>query len=261
MKSASEKNNYSLSIPSDQNSLDIFKGEWSSEFPPKFNVSAGGPAGLFEDPRFYWAQEHGLNFEGKRILELGPLEAAHTWLMEELGALKIVAIEAHERSYLKCLITKELTGMKSSQFLFGDFEKYLENCKSHYDICVASGVLYHSTQPLRLLHNISKVTDSIFIWTHYFDETVIDLRTDIRHRYLDPVRLREGSYECEGYPFLYGESARNKAFCGGTLDHGIWMKREDIIQFLEQNGFTQFEYGFDHPQHCYGPAVVILARR
>tara|TARA_B100001123_G_scaffold424443_1_gene535956 strand:+ start:7068 stop:7853 length:786 start_codon:yes stop_codon:yes gene_type:complete len=261
MKSVSENKNYSLSSPSDQNSVDIFKGEWSSEFPSKFNVIAGGPAGLFEDPRFYWAQDNGLSFERKRILELGPLEGAHTWLMEELGASEILAIEAHERSYLKCLITKELTGMKTSRFLFGDFEKYLENCESHFDICVASGVLYHSTQPLRLLYNISQITDTIFIWTHYFDEGVLDTQPSIKDRYLDPVQLREGSFECGGYPFLYEESAENDAFCGGTLDHSVWMKKDDITQFLEENGFTQFDYGFDHPEHANGPAIVILARR
>ena len=47
---------------------------------------------------------------GKTVLELGPLEGAHTYQLHQRGA-NIVAVEASKQAYLKCLITKEIVGL------------------------------------------------------------------------------------------------------------------------------------------------------
>ena len=64
--------------------------------------------------------------DGFRILELGPLEGAHTYQLEKLGAAEIVAIEANKEAFLKCLIIKELAQLERARFLLGDFVTYLE---------------------------------------------------------------------------------------------------------------------------------------
>ena len=65
---------------------------------------------------------------GFGILELGPLEGAHTYRLEQLGAERILAIEANVEAYLKCLIVKEILGLIKSKLLTWRFctisEKY-----------------------------------------------------------------------------------------------------------------------------------------
>jgi hypothetical protein len=53
------------------------------------------------------------------LLELGPLEGAHTYQLEKLGAKSILAIEANVEAFLKCLITKEITGLQVAKFMLG----------------------------------------------------------------------------------------------------------------------------------------------
>ncbi|MBC8104440.1 MAG: class I SAM-dependent methyltransferase, partial [Cytophagales bacterium] len=135
---------YAKGVPGDQTALDIFKEEWSSRFPEeRADIRSGGESPLFDDPRVAWAIEQIGGISGKTVLELGPLEGGHTYQFDRAGAASIVAVEANTRGYLKCLIAKEVLGMPSAHFLCGDFVEYLRVNQMHYDLCFASGVLYH----------------------------------------------------------------------------------------------------------------------
>jgi hypothetical protein len=78
-----------------------------------------------------------------------------------LEAAQIDAIEANQRAYLRCLITKEILGLTRSKFWLGDFIKALENWDQRYDLIVASGVLYHLKNPLHLVELTAKRTDAV----------------------------------------------------------------------------------------------------
>ena len=110
---------YSRQAPSPAAPFDIFKDDWSSEV-PGFKT---GASPLFDDSRIKWLESQLGSFEGKRVLELGPLEGGHTFMMERAGAT-VTAIEANQRAFLKCLIVKDAFHLKS-EFLFGDFRPYL----------------------------------------------------------------------------------------------------------------------------------------
>lgn len=168
--------NYVASMPSPQNALDIFKGEWASKLPEPLSGLSAGPLPLFEDPRIEWINTQLDNIEGMTVLELGPLEAGHTYMLERFGATKIVAIEANTRAYLKCLLIKELLELKRVSFLCGDFIDYLRANQKRFDICVASGVLYHMLNPVELIALAAKVSDRLFLWTHYYDQKIIAAR-------------------------------------------------------------------------------------
>lgn len=77
---------YIKSAPSSQNALDIFKGEWASMFPANASLVAG-TIPLFEDNRIAWAIEQLRGVQSKHIVELGPLEAGHTYMLEKHGCL------------------------------------------------------------------------------------------------------------------------------------------------------------------------------
>ena len=174
---------YVRAAPSEANAVDIFKGEWWSALPGRL---AGIPAGnlpLFDDKRVHWAIEALGGVAGKSVLELGPMEAGHTWMLEQAGAASVVSIEANSRCFMKCLIVKEVVGLTRSRFLHGDFEEYLRATSERFDAVVASGVLYHMRNPVELLRNIARVTDRVFIWSHYYSAEPLQAIPHMRHRW------------------------------------------------------------------------------
>ena len=176
--------------------------------------SKPGTAALFSDGRIRWAENVFGGFADKNILELGPLEGAHSYMMQNAGAKTITAIEANSRAFLKCLCIKELFDLNRVSFKLGDFVSFLEQNKNKYDIAIASGVLYHMVDPVKVLDLISRAADRIFIWTHYFDESVISKNKDIAHKF---GKLETASYQ--GLEYRYSSQAYKKAldwsgFCG-----------------------------------------------
>ena len=159
---------YVTSMPSQQNAIDTLPG-WNQAFPPEMGLSAG-EAHLYADPRIIWAIEQTGTLEGKRVLEIGPLEAGHSYCLEQHNPSVLHCVEANKLSYLRCLVVKEIFKLKIAQFFLGDCQLWLENNKERYDFVVASGVLYHMQEPLRFLKAIAMRTDSLFLWTHYADD-------------------------------------------------------------------------------------------
>ena len=144
-------------------------GGWNTALPPRAGVTKS-PHVLYNDPRVKWCMKQFGNLEGRRILELGPLEAGHTHMLHQHRPELIHAIEANKRSFLRCLIAKNLLQLDRALFLLGDFQKWMEAPPIHYDLIVASGVLYHMRNPARLIELMSQCSDALYIWTHYFSD-------------------------------------------------------------------------------------------
>jgi hypothetical protein len=254
--------------PSNQTIVDIFKGEWFSSFPDRYNVKAGAinHFDFFTDPRVQWANQvmNGA-IKDARVLELGPYEAYNTWQLEQLGAKEVIAVENNKISYLKCLVVKEITGL-NTRFLHGDFIPYLEHCAKSdesFDMVWASGVLYHQTEPLKLLELVSKVTSKVFIHTHYYDEKIITTNPDL-NVYFYPKKnvVKESSgFEAVLHYKSYKGFNKGALFSGGAHDYCYWLKKEDIFVFLKQLGFTKITIEVDSPGHINGPGICFLAEK
>ena len=91
--------------PSSQTAVDLFRDRWASDLGDLLGVTGSGTAKLFTQDRRpeQLARAFGKagRIEGMSVLELGPLEAAHTWCLERLGASSIVAVEFEWRSILE----------------------------------------------------------------------------------------------------------------------------------------------------------------
>ena len=122
-------------------------------------IDSGGYAKLFDNARAAWVLDKLGGVAGAEILELGPLEAGHTYMLDRAGAKSVVAVEGLKSAYLKCLVAKEVLGIKSAQFLLGNFVPWLEREARTFDLIWASGVLYHSNEPLKLLQLIAAHTE------------------------------------------------------------------------------------------------------
>ncbi len=253
---------YFMSAPHPQNTLDIFKGEWASEIPGIHGDLKSGSIQLFNDPRIEWYMEQLGGIQGKTVLELGPLEAGHTYMLERQGAESILSIEANSRSYLKCLIVKDLLGLKNTKFLLGNFTEYLRDTDQKFDIVLASGVLYHMTNPIELLALIASVTDRLCLWTHYYDHDIISESPGLSRLY-----SKGGPAEYKGFhhTIYYREYDKKSlgagGFCGGGNHFSYWLSRDDIINGLKHFGLNEINIGVDDPGVQEGPGISLIAMR
>jgi len=251
--------------PSDQNALDLFAGEWSSQPPPERAELKAGATPLFDDPRITWAH-HRLNeigvaggFTNRDVLELGPLEGGHTFLIDRLGAKSVTAIEANPRAYLKCLVAKETFGMPRARFLLGDCLAHLRATERRHDIGVACGILYHLTNPVELLELLARRCDAIFLWTVFYDPEFVAKNPVPGAKFTDALAMEHAGFKHTVHRFNYGPSLDWKGFCGGGDVFSYWMEKAGILAALERFGFGDFRTE-QHP-NVHGSALMLVARK
>jgi hypothetical protein len=251
---------YVVGMPSAQNAIDALPG-WNQALPPGANVVAGSGA-FYHDPRILWAIEQFGSIEGRRILELGPLEASHTWLLEQHRPSEIDAVEANKLSYMRCLVVKEILDLKKARFYLGDFSRWLESSDRRYDFVVASGVLYHMDDPIQLLELIAARTDAFYLWTHYVSDAAMPIGDPRRGALVGAVEKREShGVQVRLYKRSYYGAWKSKSFCGGIHDLHRWIERDDIVALIKSLGFDDLRVAHDEPDHQNGPSFSIYASR
>ncbi len=254
---------YARGVPSPQNVIDIFAGEWTSLFPAEAgNVQAGKDA-LFDDPRIHWAfklfKDWGVDPVGATALDLGPLECGHSYMLLKAGARTVTAVEANRSAFLKCLITKELLGLTQLRLLHGDAVAYLENDDTLCDIVIASGLLYHLTNPVRLIERAAARGRAIFIWTMVYDEAFNLAHPDAAVATGPVYRVEQGGFEHNLHQHGYTNGTDWSRFWGGSEPTAAWMEREDLIGALRHFGFNRMEVVDE--DNLNGRAVRIAAMR
>lgn len=247
---------YVSTEPTPQAAIDIFRDEWSSHFPPPLSELQAGDIELFDDPRVRWALSQFGEVKGKSILELGPLEGGHSYMLERAEFGCVLGIEANTRAYLKCLISKELLGLSRTHFVCGDFTKYLQASPPHFDAVFACGVLYHMTNPAELIELISRAADQVFIWTHYHDSSSRHAR-----RFSEPKITEQSGFSHIVYRQYYGSGLGWRGSCGGPRRYSHWMRRDDILACLSFFGFSDIRTSFENPDHENGPAFALVAKK
>jgi hypothetical protein len=109
-------------------------------------------------------------------------------MLEKLHASRIVAIEANTRAFLKCLIIKELLGLQQMRFLCGNFVEYLRQDEENFQICLASGVLYHMQNPAELIALLARrCSEHLFMWTHYYEPTIISANPLVSPKFIGSI--------------------------------------------------------------------------
>ena len=249
--------------PSDQNALDLFAGEWSSQPPPSRTDLKAGATPLFDDPRIAWAHHRLMELgveggvTGRDVLELGPLEGGHAYLLDRLGAKSVTSIEANARAYLKCLVAKETFGMPRTHFLLGDCLAHLRTVDRRYDVGVACGILYHLTNPVELLELLARRCDSLFLWTVFYDPDFVAKNPVPGANFSEVLQMETAGFKHTVHRFNYGPSLDSKRFCGGGDVYSYWMEKPAILGALQSFGFTEFRTEV-HP-NVHGSALMLAA--
>lgn len=252
---------YCKLVPSDQTAIDIFDGLWKSRFPQHLAIQAG-EAPNFEDPRVAWVAERIGGFQAVRVVELGPFEGYHSWQLSELGASLVVAVEGSQVNFLKCLIAKEILGIRA-RFLHGDVIEFLNNSQDQFDLCWACGILYHQIAPLLLLKCIAKVSNRVFLWTHFFDQRIAESAAGYPH--FDASQNTEK--ELDGYRCIhYYRSYRHVRdvpgyFSGGSEPFAYWLSKKDILGYLSVLNFSKVVIRGINWEHKAGPTISLLAQK
>lgn len=250
---------YEPGMPSHQKAIDLLEG-WSGSFPPGMKLDAGKLA-FHNDQRIAWAIKQMGSLADKTVLEIGPLEGMHTYMLAKEKPKRIDAVEANRLSYLRCLVTKEILGIPRARFLLGDAMEWLRNGEERYDLIVASGVLYHMSEPVELLRLMAERTDAIFLWTHFFLDNS-DKGEPWRAAFSGKMQIRElNGVAARCYERSYYNAATNSAFCGGPKDRHYWLHREDIISLFASFGYANIEIMGEQRNHPGGPCFSLLARR
>ena len=253
---------YVKTAPSAQTTWEIFEGLWGAE--PLPHSQQGAPLyyqrtsfdkaslpRLEQDNRVTWGTSKlfGNQLNGKRVLELGPMEAAHTHLLASMGA-HVKAIEGNMVAYLKCLLVKEVSHVTNAEFLFGDFQAFLEQSATTpnpelYDMALAVGVLYHSQDPVGVISNLARITDRIVVWTHvYPTKKDCPLVNDASGKRFDPPQpMSSHGIAYTGYKQHYQSQTSHAYFLGGVEDFSIWLDRDGLVNTLRAAGFANVEIG------------------
>jgi hypothetical protein len=240
-------------IPTQQAAVDLFKGRWASSFPKSLGLEAG------DAPHFSDAPQPGQaatafgagRLDGFKALDLGPLEGGQTYQLEQLGA-DVIGVEGNAEGYLKCLIAKEILGMRS-KFLLGDFLAYMEAAgPDAFDLVMASGVLYHMAQPLRLIELVCRCAPRSLVWTHYYDPEISSgyVEETVPHPALTLPHYRKD----------YGDRGHGR-FWGGLADSACWLRRDDIITAFEALGHVKVEVVSEDRAHPHGACITLATSR
>jgi hypothetical protein len=250
---------YVKTCPTHQNAIDLFKNEWSSKIPGDYQ---SGSIPLFGDTRIAWAQQQLGGFVGAKALELGPLEGGHSYMLEKMGAASVLAIESNSRAYVKCLISKEILAMQRVKFMLGDFVCYLKETEEKFDVCIASGVLYHMQKPSELLGLMAAHSDKIMLWTHYYDEALIKKNRHIKKgKFGEAEEMEYQGFKHTVYRQNYHEALEIDGFCGGPESYSNWMLRDDIPACLEHFGFKDIRIDIEKTDHPNGPCYCVAAMK
>ena len=162
---------------------------------------------------------------------------------------------------MKCQCIREIFGLKSVRFVLGDCLEYLNGNDAKFDIVIACGILYHLVEPMTLLSRVAERTDRLFLWTHYFDEELLEDRPEFGQRF---SAVQEGTHDSLKFDYAiqhYGGGKSWNGFCGGTQAESVWLTRESIIAALRHFGFETILVGFDEMAHSNGPSFAITATK
>jgi hypothetical protein len=115
------------------------------------------------------------------------------------------------------------------------------------------------SEPVKLLHDIARVTDAFGVWTHYYDREIIVGDRQIAFDPEPQVQTVEGK-SVEVYRQNYMRSIGTPKFSGGSEPISFWMTKDGLLQYVESLGF-EVKVGKDEPHHPNGPSILFFASR
>ncbi len=202
--------------------------------------AVGGTVDLTRDQRFHAWLETGVKIEGRRVLELGSLEGAHTAMLCRAKARQVVGVEGRAENFVKCCIVKNVLSLDRATFVFDDIANVTPAVYGRFDVALASGVLYHLADPLRVIRQLFELAPVVMIWTHIATEHYPRGRT---------ATLMDGDR-----PFRGKWYREPKSLLAGLDRKSFWPYLPDLRRMFTDAGFRRIDELAVDENHSQGAA-------
>jgi ubiquinone/menaquinone biosynthesis C-methylase UbiE len=216
-------------------------GPWTTKFTIN-DRTYGGWFDAMHDPRV--EQFTKLFPEAHNVLELGSLEGGHSLaLAKRPRTSRVLALEARIENINRAKLVQRLFSAGNVTFVQANLEQSnIFRDYPNFDAVFCCGLLYHLVRPWELLGQISRVSNGLFLSTHYCLK--------------DRASIMQESYE----GIWYKE--------GGALDplsglsqKSFWPTLESLQSMLYNSGFKAVKLVETDEHHQNGPITTITAKK
>jgi len=183
-----------------------------------------------------------LTLEGKKVLEVGCFEGAHTLSFLEYTD-NVTAIDVRPSNVINTLTRLSVMGKKANVFVANveDLDKEL----NQFDLLFHCGVLYHLVDPVRHLKKLEGMAEYILLDTHIASPEQTTEAEVIDGESYDVMRYTEGSW---ADPF------------SGKDSYASWLTEESLIKAIENAGY-KVEENWETRKERNGSRVCWLLKR
>lgn len=139
-------------------------------------------------------------------------------------AHRVVAVEGLAENFVKCCVVKNVFSLDRATFVLDRIENVCRETYGQFDVCLASGVLYHLANPARVLARLAELSPVIMVWTHLGIPSY--------------PRGRQARLERQGHSYRgkwYREPATNRA---GFEARSFWPFLEDLRRMFYDSGYS-----------------------
>ena len=181
--------------------------------------------------------------KARTILELGSLEGGHTFCLgAHPGVRRVLGIEGRASNIERARVVQRLVASDTVEFAQANLESVDLAPFGEFDAVFCVGLLYHLPEPWKLLDQIARVTNQLFVWTHYASKPTTRRRA---FRYSGILYQEHGLYDA-----LSGMSARS-----------FWPTFDSLTKMLMDSGFADVAIIEKDTGHPHGPCVTLAAVR
>ncbi len=205
-----------------------------------------GPGG--RSTRALSAAKH-LTITGHSVLDLGCKEGYNSLDFCDLGATRVLGVEARESFVNEAQKAKAGGAYPQAEFILGDARTIDEAGLGSFDICLCSGLLYHMQDPVDLLARIGKISRHLVLETHV--ALPIWLDPFVGGKYRCNLRRKVVTRQCSGSRYqgrrnIFPASVDMGTTSGSVDSHEtFWLTIDSLKKALKNAGFeiSAFYFG------------------
>lgn len=197
-------------------------GPWTTRFQLNGQTVGGGYEVSEDDPLLRAFVDRAPM--ARRVLELGCMEGGRTFPLARRAG-HVVGVDARREHLQRARYIEQALGVSNVTFLESDLESGDLAALGSFDAIFNVGVLYHLSDPARLLRQCTEVAPEMLLWTHIVDDS------DAEHR---------------GYRGRFTTENPTDRI-GGLRSRSFRPERSELVRMLDDCGWHDLEWLKDDP--------------
>ncbi|CAK7284860.1 class I SAM-dependent methyltransferase [Streptomyces misionensis] len=177
----------------------------------------------------------------RHILELGALEGADTVRLARRPGTAVVAVEGRADNLARAEFIIGLHQLANVELMCADVETLDFEALGTFDAVLCAGLLYHLQEPWKLLHQLAKITDRLFISTHYWGGAGTERAAD-------------------GYTVKLVREEHPEPRTRALTETVLWFDRESLLHAIKDAGFDAVNILHDAPTATVCDMIVACHR-